>query len=344
MMNHLPAFGICGYSGSGKTTLILELITQLSARGLKVGVIKHDVHGLDIDRKGKDSDRFFQAGADVLMRGPDQMFLRAHGSENADLEKVLKLVCPYYDILLLEGHKSTPLVEKVWLLKDDGEVCPPEAVNVMRVLRRDEDRPAILMEMLTKWLIEKCLSTPVYAGILIGGNSSRMGRPKHLIEAGDQRTWVEISVSSAKPIVDQVVILGKGEVPASLAHLPLLPDVHDVQGPLAGMLSAMRWRPDVSWIFMSCDMPRITTDAIRWILANRKPGVWAVIPRREAEAKVEPMPGWYDTRSIRLLEECRGPAALADHKKVDTPIILKEFATAWINANTAEDLESLWIR
>jgi len=114
--NHLtpswPAFGICGYSGSGKTTLIVELVRRLSARGLKVGVIKHDVHGLDVDREGKDSDRFFKAGADVLMRGQDELFLRMHKSEEADLETVLKLLCPYYDLLLLEGHKSTPLVDK----------------------------------------------------------------------------------------------------------------------------------------------------------------------------------------------------------------------------------------
>jgi len=374
-MIHYPAFGICGYSGSGKTTLIVELIKRLSLQGLTVGVIKHDVHGLNIDHEGKDSDRFFKAGADVLMRSPDQIFLRARprraidGGRAAataggaflrprgeiDLETALNRFCPHYDLVLLEGHKSTPLVDKVWLLKDDQETCPPEVVNVRRVLRRDEDREGIVMEMLRTWLTEKWLSTPVYAGLLIGGKSLRMGQPKHLITMPNGRTWVELIVESVQPLVKQVAILGKGEIPKSLEHRPVLPDVENAQGPLAGILSAMRWRPDVSWLFLSCDMPRLTTDALRWLLANRKPGVWAILPacnpsadgrsiagrpRRTEDKYVEPLPGWYDFRSQRLLEKCRGPAGIAGHAKVATPLIPAEFAAAWTNVNTVSELDA----
>lgn len=339
-MMHYPAFGICGYSGSGKTTLILELVRRLSGQGLKVGVIKHDVHGLDVDREGKDSDRFFKAGADVLMRGPEELFLRVHGSDEADLETVLKLLSPHYDLLLIEGHKSTPLVDKVWLLKDDQEVCPSEAVNVKSVLRRDEDRVGRVLPMVQDWLAAQCLSVPVYAGVLIGGESRRMGRPKHLLAASDGRTWLETIVSVAEPLVARVVLLGKGDVPQSLRRLPVLPDVEDRQGPLAGILAAMRWRPDVSWLFLSCDMPQISAEALRWLLAQRKPGVWAVLPRRVNPDAVEPLPGWYDSRSQRLLEACRGPAALAGHVKVATPLVPAEHAAAWTNVNTESDLKA----
>ncbi len=370
MIQHLPVFGICGYSGSGKTTLIVELIRRLHSEaservpaggpahrsplgegGLKVGVIKHDAHGLNIDHEGKDSDCFFKAGADVLMRGPDQIFLRARPTKEIDLETVLKLFCPYYDLVLLEGHKSTPCIDKVWLLKDNQETCPPDAVNVRRVLRRDEDRAGIVMEMLRPWLIEKWLSTPVYAGVLIGGESLRMGRPKHRITTSAGQTWIELIVASIQPLVKQVAILGKGEIPKSLERLPVLPDVEDAQGPLAGILSAMRWRPDVSWLFLSCDTPRTTTDAVRWLLSNRKPGVWAILPRQpqsevyQAEGMatrgVEPLPGWYDFRALRLLEACRGPTELAGHAKVATPLIPGEFADAWTNVNTVSELDAV---
>lgn len=374
MIRHLPVFGICGYSGSGKTTLIVELIQRFSAQGLKVGVIKHDMHGLNIDHEGKDSDRFFKAGADVLMRGPDQIFLRARPREEIALETVLNLFGPHYDLVLLEGHKSTPFIDKVWLLKNDQETCPPEIANVRRILRRDEDRAGIVMAMLIPWLTEKWLCTPVYAGVLIGGKSLRMGRPKHLLSTADGRTWVETIVSSVQPLVKQVAILGKGEIPKSLERLPALPDAEDAQGPLAGILSAMRWRPNVSWLFLSCDMPLITTDALRWLLFNRKPGVWAIVPacnpsadgrsiagrpRRtescrwrdnskvhpptaapEATRGVEPLPGWYDFRALRLLEKCRGPAGLASHAKVATPLIPGEFAAAWTNVNTVSELDA----
>jgi len=148
-------------------------------------------------------------------------------------------------------------------------------------------------------------------------------------------------VASVQPLVEGVAILGKGEIPKSLERLPVLPDVEDAQGPLAGILSAMRWRPDVSWLFLSCDMPRLTTDALRWLLANRKPGVWAILPRRAESAGVEPLPGWYDFRSQRLLETCRGPAGLAGHKKVATPLIPEELASAWTNVNTVSELDAV---
>jgi molybdopterin-guanine dinucleotide biosynthesis protein B len=60
----MKVFGIAGYSGSGKTTLLEKLIPQLTARGLKVSVIKHAHHGFDIDRPGKDSYRHREAGGE----------------------------------------------------------------------------------------------------------------------------------------------------------------------------------------------------------------------------------------------------------------------------------------
>jgi len=147
-----PAFGICGFSGSGKTTVIETVVQRLTARGLRVGVVKHDVHGLNIDHEGKDTDRFFKAGADVIIRGPEQCFFRAHRRGNMPLSGLLDLLGPYYDLFLVEGHKTMPLDQKVWLCSDDGEDPPPEAIGIRRVLRRDEERVSIVMEMIDAWL------------------------------------------------------------------------------------------------------------------------------------------------------------------------------------------------
>ena len=71
----MKVFGIAGYSGSGKTTLLEKLLPQLTARGLKVSVIKHAHHGFDIDRPGKDSYRHREAGAsEVLLACGDRVF------------------------------------------------------------------------------------------------------------------------------------------------------------------------------------------------------------------------------------------------------------------------------
>jgi molybdopterin-guanine dinucleotide biosynthesis protein MobB len=54
-----------GYSGSGKTRLVKRLVAWLARRGYRVGTLKHAHHDFDMDRKGKDSHRHFEAGAAV---------------------------------------------------------------------------------------------------------------------------------------------------------------------------------------------------------------------------------------------------------------------------------------
>lgn len=56
---------VTGWSGSGKTTWLEKLLPALSARGLRVAVVKHDAHDFQIDREGKDTWRMAQAGAVV---------------------------------------------------------------------------------------------------------------------------------------------------------------------------------------------------------------------------------------------------------------------------------------
>lgn len=69
-MNSIPAVAFSAWSGSGKTTLIEQLVREFKQRGLRVAVIKHDAHGFDIDREGKDTWRFQMAGADLVAISP----------------------------------------------------------------------------------------------------------------------------------------------------------------------------------------------------------------------------------------------------------------------------------
>ena len=47
----------------GKTTLLIELVEELTRRGVRVGTIKHSSHSHELDTPGKDSFRHRQAGA-----------------------------------------------------------------------------------------------------------------------------------------------------------------------------------------------------------------------------------------------------------------------------------------
>src|SRR3990172_11564133 len=92
-------------SGSGKTTLIEKVVPLLKARGLRVAVIKHASKGFDLDRPGKDSWRFQQAGADVvLLAGPDRIALIKKLDATPPLSELERMGAGA-DIIIEEGFK-----------------------------------------------------------------------------------------------------------------------------------------------------------------------------------------------------------------------------------------------
>jgi len=110
----IPLLGIVAYSGTGKTTLIEALLPRLAAQGLRVALIKHAHHDVDIDTPGKDSHRFRMAGAAPVILASAKRFAvmmetPAQGDE-LDLPHLLdyaRLSKP--DLVLIEGFKQWPL-------------------------------------------------------------------------------------------------------------------------------------------------------------------------------------------------------------------------------------------
>ena len=126
----MKVFGIAGYSGSGKTTLLEKLLPQLTARGLKVSVIKHAHHGFDIDRPGKDSYRHREAGAtEVLLSCGDRWALMHERREEPEptLNELLGHLSPC-DLVLIEGFKREPHEKiEVWRSAVGKPLIAPEA-------------------------------------------------------------------------------------------------------------------------------------------------------------------------------------------------------------------------
>ncbi|MBN8216929.1 MAG: molybdopterin-guanine dinucleotide biosynthesis protein B [Spirochaetes bacterium] len=142
--------GICGYSGSGKSTLIEGLVPVFRGLDLRVAVVKHDAHAPSVDAPGKDSDRFFRAGADVWLRSPGENFSRRHGP-GEDLGACLARLERDYDVILVEGHKDAPLPSKIWLRAEDGGDPPASAGLFLDCLGRGVDRQKRVLEIFEAW-------------------------------------------------------------------------------------------------------------------------------------------------------------------------------------------------
>ena len=118
-MKDIPVIGMAAYSGTGKTTLLTRVVALCKERGLRVAVIKHDAHGLDFDREGKDSWRYTQAGADqIIMAGPHQTV--AIEQREKPLHEIIDGI-QNVDIIMVEGFKNENIPQIGICRKDSGK-------------------------------------------------------------------------------------------------------------------------------------------------------------------------------------------------------------------------------
>jgi len=96
-----------GPSNSGKTTAIVKVSNILQDRGFKVCIIKHDPKDKAmIDRPGKDSFKFGETGADVVVVSPNKTTLLK--KETSTINEMINLF-NNFDYLLVEGLKTLDL-------------------------------------------------------------------------------------------------------------------------------------------------------------------------------------------------------------------------------------------
>jgi molybdopterin-guanine dinucleotide biosynthesis protein A len=171
-----------------------------------------------------------------------------------------------------------------------------------------------------------------------------MSTPKQLLSHGGV-PLAAVAVEAMRPHVKQVVLAGSGPVPNELGDLHRLPDPPDVSGPLAGVLAAMRWAPESAWVVAACDMPRISCEAVLWLIHQRRPGTWGVLPR-SGEGRIEPLLAVYEPRARSSLEDQAsagrwGLRHLAESPRIRCPKLPAELAGAWVNVNTPDEMSRL---
>ena len=128
-----PVLAVVGWSGSGKTTLLEKLVTQLAALGLRVNVVKHSHHDIELEPPRKDSARLRHAGAaEVMIASPYRIAImrELRGAQEPPLAALLARLSPA-DLTLVEGYKGEalpklevhrPALGKPPLFRDDAGI------------------------------------------------------------------------------------------------------------------------------------------------------------------------------------------------------------------------------
>ncbi|CAI1194700.1 MAG TPA: molybdopterin-guanine dinucleotide biosynthesis protein B [Serratia grimesii] len=117
-----PLLAIAAYSGTGKTTLLKQLIPLLKQQEIRVGLIKHTHHDMDVDTPGKDSYELRKAGADQTLVASDRRWaLMTETPEQQPLD--LQYLASRFDrtkvdVILVEGFKHEP-ISKIILYRED---------------------------------------------------------------------------------------------------------------------------------------------------------------------------------------------------------------------------------
>ncbi|MDP7638992.1 MAG: molybdopterin-guanine dinucleotide biosynthesis protein B [Candidatus Hydrogenedentes bacterium] len=105
----MKALHIVGSKQHGKTTLVVDLLRELTGRGLRVGTTKHCGHDHELDSPDKDSFQHREAGATaVAVVTPGMMALYVRDRGDSDPYDYFRSSFGDCDLVLIEGHISGP--------------------------------------------------------------------------------------------------------------------------------------------------------------------------------------------------------------------------------------------
>ncbi len=102
--------------------------------------------------------------------------------------------------------------------------------------------------------------------VLAGGKSRRFGSDKATAPFLGT-TLLERAVAALEPLVSEVIIVGRTEIPASLASSRCVPDDCPGHGPLGGLYTGLLAMHGDMGITVACDMPLINTALFAHMLA-----------------------------------------------------------------------------
>jgi len=174
------------------------------------------------------------------------------------------------------------------------------------------------------------VATPVpFTGyVLAGGQSTRMGRDKALLEIEGQ-TLIRSAVNLLKTLTDQVVILGPTEKYGFLG-LPVLPDLVPSRGPLSAIYTGLERSETIVNLFLACDMP-LMEGAFLKLLAERASLTDAVLMRLD-DGSLEPLCAVYNRSCLPTVK------ANYERQRFKLSDLFPELSTHYLNEADLQDL------
>lgn len=179
--------------------------------------------------------------------------------------------------------------------------------------------------------------------ILAGGKSSRMGSDKGIVEL-NKKKFIEHILDAVLPNVNEVIIIANNDNYNYLGY-KVIKDIIKDCGPLGGIYTGLMNSKTENNIVVSCDIPFISSDLIKYIIENTNN---ADISVPVYKGNIEPLCAVYTKRTSDQIHN------LIMNKNLKIQNILKYFITKeifitkmqkfyteklFVNINTPEELK-----
>lgn len=176
-------------------------------------------------------------------------------------------------------------------------ICREAGIGLAGYVRSDSFRIAACPERVQ--LTAQTRFTDVAGVILAGGESSRMGRNKALLEVNGER-MIETAYRRMAELFDEVLLVTN--TPESYDFIPCrkIADIHPGMGPLGGIHAALSSTVAERAFVIACDMPGLNPRLIRE-LCGIEGGGDVVIP--ETPGGLEPLHAVYSKSCLPKMEQ-----------------------------------------
>ncbi|MCY3757679.1 MAG: molybdenum cofactor guanylyltransferase [Acidobacteria bacterium] len=173
-------------------------------------------------------------------------------------------------------------------------------------------------------------ATPIpFTGyVLAGGQSTRMGRDKALLEIGGQ-PLIRSAVNLLKALTGRVAILGPAEN-YSFLGVPVLPDLVPSRGPLSAIYTGLERSGTTVNLFLACDMPLMEGTFLK-LLVERALLADAVLMRLD-DGSLEPLCAVYNRSCLPTVK------ANYENRRFKLSDLFPKLRTQYLTESDLQDL------
>lgn len=181
--------------------------------------------------------------------------------------------------------------------------------------------------------------------VLAGGKSSRMGTDKALLNVRG-KTFIQHVAETLQKVCSAVSISANAGEPYKFLGLPIMKDIFQDCGPLAGIHSALIHAKTDAVFVLSCDMPFIDEATIRLVIGHAGEGDVVVA---QDSSRIHPLCGYYHKRCLEPLTmslknglySVNAFVEQMNHKSVSLPGLRTSTHQVLLNVNSPEDYKQI---